>query len=400
MTAYYDLNIPWPATLQSGDDKAGKGKQKAVDQTSSVVDKSSVLATTNMLCHLGYAVLAYNVHIPASKFSANLLKACNPCPGLVPAFPQLDPRSKAALASPEKILQLTRLTVVLDGSCLSGKGNGGGFTSANSNVLSSYDLLAAMPTDAAALQHVCTSLAVPSNISIDIISLDLASSAKLPFYLRRSLILGAIKQGVLFEITYGVSMRAEPSSTTATQMPATTVFTHDPTLTSREARRNLFSHTRALAQLTGGGKGLIFSSAAVSLMDLRAPGELTNLLEMLGFKKEYAREAIGDAAKRAVMRGWTARRSWRGVISGPATLLTEEAMREHVFQGVSKKRKLQDNSSERASQDGEARKKQKIDRTPATVLAENSFDSNQVVEETILIPTQSTQSTDATVPSI
>lgn len=142
-------------------------------------------------------------------------------------------------------------------------------TSSNANLLAGYNLISALPLDSAAFSQVCLSYSSPGPSSIDIVALDLATSARLPFQLKRSMVLKAIADGAVFEICYGVAMRlGDGSASSAGQMSGRPV--------PRDARRNVISGARELIRITN-GKGIILSSEVRRCMELRGPLDLCNL---------------------------------------------------------------------------------------------------------------------------
>lgn len=208
---------------------------------------------------VGYNVIAYNQTVygkldPTTYINPFRRQQQRPHP----PFPKLDPRvccKCSVQASP--LTQLSRLTVVLDKDNLIKSGTG--FVTANSNALLQYDLLSVMPLTDMAFQHACITLSELKPFSVDIITLDLAASPRLPFHLKRSTVGAALANGVVFEITYGDAL--------------------DPSREVRDvptARRNLFSNARDLLRVTN-GKGVIFSSGALAAMSLRAPYDVMNL---------------------------------------------------------------------------------------------------------------------------
>lgn len=190
-------------------------------------------------------------------------------------------------------------------------------TNSNAALFANYDLLSVLPLDSFAFAHACQSLITPSPISIDIITLDLASSPRLPFLLKRSLVLSAIKAGVAFEVVYAPTV-------------ASTGY-------SKEARRNVFAGVRELVRVTNGGRGLLISSSARQVMELRSPSDLTSLIELLGFKPEWAKQAVSGLPRNVIARGFSNRQTFRGTIKGP---LVETVVHtgETSTAGASKKR--------------------------------------------------------------
>ncbi|WFC93777.1 ribonuclease P [Malassezia brasiliensis] len=169
-----------------------------------------------------------------------------------PPFPKLDPRvCGKALDQATPLTQLSRLTVVLDKDNLVKSGTG--FVTANSNALLQYDLLSVMPLTDTAFQHACITLSELKPFSIDIITLDLAASPRLPFHLKRSTVGAALANGVVFEITYGDAL--------------------DPSRETRDvstARRNLFSNARDLLRVTNGKETRQTFRGAVSRLSVES----------------------------------------------------------------------------------------------------------------------------------
>lgn len=167
-----------------------------------------------------------------------------------PPFPHLDPRTSKSCK--RGLTQLSRLTLILDQESMAKSGSG--FVASNSNALQQYDILAVCPTSEAAFQHACITLSELKPFSIDIISLDLAASPRLPFHLKRSTVGAALANGVVFEISYGAALDGSDGS----------------------ARRNLISGSREVLRVTN-GQGVIFSSGAKEALGLRGPYDVMNL---------------------------------------------------------------------------------------------------------------------------
>jgi hypothetical protein len=68
---------------------------------------------------VGFSTIAFNLLLPPSAgFDPSAVHALDPCSGGRPPFPDLDGQGT------DKILQLNRLTVMIDEGCLGGKGVG------------------------------------------------------------------------------------------------------------------------------------------------------------------------------------------------------------------------------------------------------------------------------------
>lgn len=211
------------------------------------------------------------------------------------------------LASPSKgkpgIEQLNRLTLVLDATADAAKGGGSGIHSFWPALIT-YDLLAVQPVTSNQFNAACLTYTElkPGGQTFDIISLDLSSSPRLPFYLKRSTVGKALDSGAVFEVCYSEGLAVSSASAAGQK---------------REDRvRNLISNTRDLLRVTSGGKGVILSSGAASVLGLRSPSDVANLAALFGFHPQRAREALSQTCRQIVQRAH-ARRSFRGVVALP-----------------------------------------------------------------------------------
>lgn len=166
-------------------------------------------------------------------------------------------KGKEKAADFRTITQLSRLTVVLDENSMAKSSSG--LATNNASTLQEYDLLAVRPTTEAAFQHACLTLSELKPFGIDIISLDLATQPRLPFFLKRTTVNAALENGVQFEIIYGpaLGIRSDDQN-------------DNTPFDSLKARRNLISGARDLLQVTN-GKGVFFSSGTIEALSLRGP---------------------------------------------------------------------------------------------------------------------------------
>ncbi|SNX85121.1 related to Ribonuclease P protein subunit p30 [Melanopsichium pennsylvanicum] len=330
---FYDLNIPWPQVLGAGSGSSVNAasqpsKKKAKQQQpipqsfasssppatpetpstplSSLREKeATILGQIALeLNELRYSYVAFN-HIVHSKYDPvvhqnSLVPSRDGRPN--PPFPQLDPRTclkgkvKAnSIGDGTGLMQLSRLTLVLDDQSMAKSGTG--WVTNNASALQSYDLLAVRPTTEAAFQHACLTLSDLKPFSIDIISLDFGAQSRLPFFLKRSTVHAALENGVQFEITYSQAVSDDGT----------------------KARRNLISGARDLLRVTN-GKGIFFSSGATEALSLRAPFDVINLGAIFGLNQSAARDAISNNCRSLVLRSQT-RKTYRGVVSHPVVLL-------------------------------------------------------------------------------
>jgi len=101
----------------------------------------------------------------------------------------------------------------------------------------------------------------------------------------------AIRRGIRFEICYAQAVQDR----------------------SAEKRRNFISNTLAIVRATR-GRGLVVSSEARSVMGVRAPADVGNLLGVWGVERERAKEAMTVAPRSVVVNEGIKRRGYRGVI--------------------------------------------------------------------------------------
>lgn len=100
----------------------------------------------------------------------------------------------------------------------------------------------------------------------------------------------AINRGIRIEICYGQATGEESN-----------------------ARRNFISNTLAIVRATK-GRGLVISSEAKSVLGVRAPADVLNLLGVWGLAKERGLESMGVNPRGVVINEGMKRSSFRGVI--------------------------------------------------------------------------------------
>ncbi|PWN88343.1 PHP domain-like protein [Acaromyces ingoldii] len=339
---YYDLNIAWPqAHARPGDVKnkgsagnkvgGGGGGGLGIASTSattladpleplSETQRDSMRAMTLDLADLGYSTIAFNTVVPTRFDGTKHANPFQPHPSGLPRppFPDLDPRCNQASdlkgkkavkssSSHPKVVQLSRMTLVMNDESM-GK-HGHGLNSAHTNALLSYDLLSVRPTSEATFSTACLSLSELKPQSIDIISIDLAASARLPFFLKRSTVGAALSNGAVFEVCYSPAVSASSADQHAQQ-------------DLLKARRNVISATRDILRVTN-GRGVIFSSGAADIMGLRGPYDVINLAAIFGLNAAAAKDAISSTCRALLFRAET-RRTFRGVVARPTVAMAKE----------------------------------------------------------------------------
>ncbi|KAF3046648.1 hypothetical protein E8E12_011407 [Didymella heteroderae] len=147
-----------------------------------------------------------------------------------------------------------------------------------------YDLVAARPTDERTLQQACHSL------DVDIISLDLTRRFEKHF--KFPMLGAAITRGIKIELCYSQG-----------------ILSSDP-----QARRNLISNATQLIRVTRGGRGLILSSEAKSVLGIRAPSDVINLASVWGLGSERGKDGLTKEARSVVEHARLKRESFKGVV--------------------------------------------------------------------------------------
>ncbi|KAH8921399.1 PHP domain-like protein [Atractiella rhizophila] len=264
---------------------------------------------------LGYTCVALNTQIPQTFDPAQL-----PLPK--PPLPDLDPRtndeagpSTVPRTTNGKLLQLSRATIEIDQKHITGGGSKKEakiyqLSTSNLPHFAAYNILSVLPTDSASLSYACLTLA--PHIEIIVLQASDQPGGKSPLWgAKRSTIRAAIKAGCFFEIRYAPLLSSQSSS-----IP--------------HARRNFTALLKSISALTD-GKGLIVSSHSASWETIRAPHDLINILETMGLNGEKARAAVSDNPRKAVLRGFANRQTYRGVISAPiltTTIVTVETVED------------------------------------------------------------------------
>jgi ribonuclease P/MRP protein subunit RPP1 len=309
---FYDLKIEWPqspSTYQTFESTTKKGKGKQVTNSAqtalkpfkdlTVREKDDLRALLRDAEELGFSTVALNFDIV----------------GRIDGQQHAVPLSDAKLSLVEfdlaagpssRLRQLSRMTLVLDETSMGKQGHG--LTTTNQSALLSYDLLAVKPFNDVSFSAACLSMTELKPISIDIISLDVASSARPSFFMRRTLVNSAISNGAVFEICYGKAL------TSGSDDPK-----HEAS-TTLKARRNIISATRELLRVTN-GRNVILSSGASDLLGIRGPYDVINLATIFGMNATAARDAISSTCRALVIRAET-RKTYRGVVSDKVRLTT------------------------------------------------------------------------------
>ncbi|KIO32222.1 hypothetical protein M407DRAFT_111828 [Tulasnella calospora MUT 4182] len=326
---YFDLNVPvGPVTEGS---KKGKAPASANDVDWSERDQAALDARLDVLAHLGYTVVALNQTI-RGVFN-----------------PATHKNTLLKIRERKDITVLRRLTIILTED----SEKGFGLVNGNTEVLKSYDIIALCPTTTTAFSLACLTHTVPSPIAAHIITFDLHSAPRLPFFLKLSTLKAAVKNGAVFEIPYFPVVKRGMGD---------------------RARRNWWSTAKEVVRVLG-GKGLIFSGGGYE-GDIRGPKDVINLSTILGCKQDQGHHAMAVTPKSLLLRAQT-RQTYRAVLSEPRLVMPDqlaeavpsqsEAAAQTATQAeqisTSKKRALEDDQEpEEDEAQGKKKKKKRKDK--------------------------------------
>jgi ribonuclease P/MRP protein subunit RPP1 len=217
--------------------------------------------TISFLSELGYDTLGLNHTISSSLPS----QITNPIP-LIPPF-----------EIPKKTVLLRRCTL-----CIADPTQNHRLPA----LAAVYDILALRPTTEKAFLAACLNLDSHSLISLDL-------TQRFSFHFRPKPFMTAINRGIRFEICYSQSM--------------------DTSGDGSSARRNFIGNVVAIVRATK-GRGLVVSSGAMSVLGLRAPADILNLLGVWGLERERGVESLGVNPRGVVVNEGLRRTSFRGVV--------------------------------------------------------------------------------------
>lgn len=224
---------------------------------SSNQDPAQLQRTISFLFEVGYSALALN-HTLTNPLPPQI---ANPIPTTLPNLPP-------------KTTILRRCTLVISDPSLNHR---------LPNLATAYDILALRPTTEKAFLSACQSLTEHSIISLDM-------TQKFPFHFKPKPFMTAVNRGIRIEICYAQATMGDASS-----------------------RRNFISNCLGILRATS-GRGLVVSSEATSVLGVRAPADVLNLLSVWGLGKDRGTEALGVNPRSVVMNEGIKRSGFRGVV--------------------------------------------------------------------------------------
>ncbi|KAF2972438.1 hypothetical protein GQX73_g1177 [Xylaria multiplex] len=263
----YDLNIAWsPHT------------------TAAELDR-----TLRFSASLGYNVVAVN-HTIGTPIPANIT-------GLLTKLEL--PSSSSSQAKLPTVLR--RATIVLSD------------TSQNQRLpqlASAYDILAVRPQTDESFSAACQSLN-----DISLISLDL--TVRQPFTFRPKPCMFAVNRGIRFEVCYSQVLQGPAPvhvlASKGTKDGGIAQAGNIGTGVDARARAAFIGNVSSLIRATR-GRGIVLSSEAQSVLGLRAPADVVNLLHIWGLSTDRATEGLGVLPRGVVVNEGLKRSGFRGVI--------------------------------------------------------------------------------------
>ncbi|EJT97799.1 PHP domain-like protein [Dacryopinax primogenitus] len=318
---FIDLNIPFPEPIlyesQNTPKKQNKEKQKkqgtalAYVQASTGVagpvpthplerlrlpDRKALRERVEMLVYLGYTIIAFTQTLHSKLDPSTHVNWFDGGDGTM--FRDLDPRFNGGKRG---VVQLRRLNIVLDET----SEKGFGFTAQTNSLLLNYDILSLTPLTTSTFQSACLQHTQPSASVVHLITPPLTSSPRLPFYMKHTLVRTALKNGARFEVCCAGVLGGEG--------------------TRQEEQRNWWTNAREVVRAAAGGnrmghEGVVFSSGAEHVYQLRAPGDIMNLGTTLGLAHVTCYAAVSRIPKSLIIRAET-RKTYRAILSEPKLIL-------------------------------------------------------------------------------
>lgn len=226
------------------------------------ISAADLTRTLKFCANLGYKVVALNqtlsLPIPSQPVSH------------LPKFPTVDPASQDdALPT-----VLTRCTVPLADNSVGHH---------MLRLVNIFDIVAVRPIDEKSFQTACLNIEGANLISLDLTQFQ-------TFHFKPLTVMAAVNRGMRFEICYSQVLSADP-----------------------RARATFIGNLMQLTRATK-GRGLVISSEARNVMELRGPADVTNLLAVWGLSTEKGKEALSVNPRGVVVNEGMRRKGFRGVV--------------------------------------------------------------------------------------
>ncbi|KAI1751810.1 RNase P subunit p30-domain-containing protein [Xylaria castorea] len=268
----YDLNVAWSPHTSAAD----------------------LERTLRFSASLGYDIVALNHTIGAPV-----------PPQITNPLPKFDSASASSSTSstprPKLPTVLRRATLVLSESSQHHR---------LPQLASAYDILAVRPQTDDSFSAACLSLN-----DVSIISLDL--TVRQPFIFRPKPCMFAVNRGVRFEVCYSQVLQgpapAHILGPKGSKDSGGGYAGGAGASVDARARATFIGNVSSLIRATR-GRGIIISSEARSVLGLRAPADVVNLLHVWGLSTDRATEGIGVLPRGVVVNEGMKRSGFRGVV--------------------------------------------------------------------------------------
>lgn len=265
----FDLNVPWPVQTYNSPSQQ------------QLTGLYNVIAT--LYC-LGYTHLAINFNVQENvKLPYGQPTAINPIP-----MQQLRER----FSEYPNLKLFSRITLqISDPSQCQGL----------SKLQNIFDIILIQPNTEKALQLATT------NLDIDMISFSLTS--RLPFFLKHKTIGAAIDKGIKFEIIYSLALTGPAGYLVTSANDNMTLST-----TALLARKVFFNNLMQLIRASR-SNGLVVSSGAFQLVQVRNGPDILNLLQTVGLDRARSKACITDNPEKVLISGRLRIKSAKQVIA-------------------------------------------------------------------------------------
>ncbi|GAW11516.1 hypothetical protein ANO14919_008620 [Xylariales sp. No.14919] len=264
----YDLNVAWSPHTTAAD----------------------LERTLRFSASLGYDVVAVN-HTIGAPIPANITNS-------LPEF-ELPSSSSSSQAKLPTILR--RATLVLSETSQHQR---------LPQLASAYDIVAVRPQTEESFSAACQNLN-----DISLISLDL--TVRQPFSFRPKPCMFAVNRGLRFEVCYSQALHGPaPAHVLAPKGSKDGGAAHAGNAglgVDARARAAFIGNVSSLIRATR-GRGIVISSEARSVLGLRAPADVVNLLHVWGLSAERALDGLGLLPRGVVVNEGLKRSGFRGVI--------------------------------------------------------------------------------------
>ncbi|KAI1348423.1 RNase P subunit p30-domain-containing protein [Xylaria sp. FL0043] len=275
----YDLNIAWSPHASAAD----------------------LERTLRFSASLGYDVVALN-HTIGGAIPPNIT---NPLPKFDnPSSSSSLPHasSSSSPSKPKLPTVLRRATIVLSEPAQHHR---------LPQLASAYDILAVRPQTEESFSAACQSLS-----AISLISLDL--TVRQPFIFRPKPCMFAVSRGVRFEVCYAQVLQGAAPAHILQSKSSKDGYSYAGNTSigvgvDARARATFIGNVASLIRATR-GRGIVISSEAQSVLGLRGPADVVNLLHVWGLPTDRGTEGLGVLPRGVVVNEGLKRSGFRGVI--------------------------------------------------------------------------------------